>query len=203
MLVAILFPFILVLDSFMTSIAYGTNKIKIPKYSIIILSFISTLFLAISLIFASKISSFLPSLFSNIVSAILLFLLGISNLLHFLFSKGKKKEKKLSLKFKQTHIVVAIYFDELKADIDSSNTLSSKEALLLGIALSFDSILSGFSIGLSNTNIPLLLSFSFSLNIFFLTFGLWIGNKISNFKYDFSWISAFIFFLLSLSKLFF
>lgn len=203
MLIAILFPFVLVLDSFMTSIVYGINKIKIPKFSIFILSFISTFFLAISYLFTAEISSFLPSLFSNVLSSILFFLLGISNLFHFLFHNKKKKEKKLSLDFNQTHIVIAIYFDELKADIDSSLTLSSKEAIFLGIALSFDSILSGFSIGLSNTHLLLLLSISFFLNFLFISIGLWIGNKISNFKYDFSWISAVIFFILSISKLFF
>lgn len=202
MLVTIFFPFVLVLDSFLTSITYGISHIKVPKQSILIISFINTFFLAFSLLCATSIKSLIPNFLCSFLSFLLFFLLGISNLLRYLMHKQTKKEKKFSFKWDQVHFVIAVYFDERKADIDHSCTLSSKEASLLAITLSFDSLLSGFSIGLSSISIPLLLLLSFFLTMISIQLGLWIGSKISNLKFDFSWISALLFFLFAFSKCF-
>ncbi len=199
MLSTILFSLILVLDSFMTSITYGANGIKVPKRSIIIISFIGTLFLSFSLLFASGIKHYISPFFASFISFLLLFLLGLSNLFHFIVKT--KKKKVFSFNFKEIHFVIDIYFDELKADMDHSSSLSVKEAIFLAIALSFDSLLSGFGFGLSDIPISFFLTFTFILNIIVFKIGLWIGKRIQNNHYDFSWLTALIFFILAFSKL--
>lgn len=193
-----LFPFVLVIDSFLTSVTYGANEIKISKQSIIIISLIGTLFLSISLLFASTIKSILPNYVSNVISFSLLFLLGCSNLI----SMRSKKKETTSFDRKKVPFVIDVYFDGRKADIDHSSSLSLKETIVLAIALSFDSLLSGFGIGLSMINIPILLILSFLLNIFSISIGIRLGKKVSDLNQNCSWASSIIFFILAFSKLF-
>lgn len=197
----ILFPLVLVFDSFITSIIYSINRVKISYQSILIISFIGTLFLSLSILFANTIKSLFSSLFCTLLSFALLFLLGLVSLFRY-FIKQLKEKKTFSFQLQHIHFVIDIYFDELKADMDYSSSLSSKEAIFLAIALSFDSLLSGFGIGLADIQIHVLLLITFILNMVSMFLGVWIGKKIKYFHQDFSWISAIIFFVLAISKLY-
>lgn len=70
----------LCIDTFVTSIAYGTNKIKIPFSSAIIINGTCSLFLAISLFIGSILKDFLNPSISTSISFCLLFLLGVYRL---------------------------------------------------------------------------------------------------------------------------
>ncbi|NMB06765.1 MAG: sporulation membrane protein YtaF, partial [Tissierellia bacterium] len=90
------------LDAFVASIAYGTNGIKIPFKSIIIIDLICAFFLMVSLLLGNLIGEILPNKFNIIISFLILISIGIYYLFESFvksYLKGRKgKNGKLKLK---------------------------------------------------------------------------------------------------------
>ena len=70
----------LCIDTFVTSIVYSSNKIKIPVVSGLIIDTICSLFLAISLFFGYLIKDFIPINIASTISFLLLLILGVYRL---------------------------------------------------------------------------------------------------------------------------
>lgn len=143
------------IDSLGVGISYGIKKTKIKLFSILSL-FISSIFInGTSIIIGHIITSFIPNNFVNILGSALLSCIGI-----FI-------------------IIINIVKGPICSDIDNSNEIDIKEAILLGIALSLDSISICFSASIIGVNMyifPLLISLFQSI---FLKFGIYIGKHIS------------------------
>jgi putative sporulation protein YtaF len=196
---------ILSLDSFLTSIAYGTNKIKIPFSSIIIINIVCTFFLSISLLLGSQIRKILPGNIAVIVSFALLFLMGLYYLFEGLIKshiEKKSVKSKIKLKIFNIYIIVDIYLDETKADFNKSKKLDSIEAIALATTLSIDSLAIGFGSSLSNVNGIYILGLSFLFGIFSVWSGQLIGRKlIENSKLNLSWLAGVILIILAFLKI--
>ena len=136
------------IDAFVASIAYGTNKIKIPFYSSVVISIIGSIFLGISLFLGNFIKDFLPGNLPILLSFCILMIIGIYRLFEGLFknyiTKKNKLNKPLTFKIFDLNFVLQVYADETKADFDNSKVLTIKESLYLASALSFDSNAVGF-----------------------------------------------------------
>ncbi|MBC8586971.1 sporulation membrane protein YtaF [Paratissierella segnis] len=201
----ILLVLILSLDSFLTSIAYGTNKIKIPFSSIIIINIVCTFFLSISLLLGSQIRKILPGNIAVIVSFALLFLMGLYYLFEGLIKshiEKKSVKSKIKLKIFNIYIIVDIYLDETKADFNKSKKLDSIEAIALATTLSIDSLAIGFGSSLSNVNGIYILGLSFLFGIFSVWSGQLIGRKlIENSKLNLSWLAGVILIILAFLKI--
>lgn len=204
MLSALLLVLAVCIDAFATSVSYGMGKIKIPFFSALIISLIGTSFLAFSIFCARILSSFINPQTCVILSVILLIFLGITNLfqnsLKSLLRKHKG-QKNVSFSLFDISFVIEIFLDETKADIDNSKTLSPKEALALAIALSLDSLASGFSAGLSVKHFWEPVVLSLIIGILAVISGSLIGQRISR-KTDInlSWISGVVLISLAIIK---
>lgn len=194
------------LDSFVASIAYGTKGIKMPILSIWIVNIISSLFLGISIFLGLLIQRFIPNNITRILSFILLFILGI----YFLFEglvknyldsqKYFKKELKLSLF--DISFVINVYIDELKADLDKSKNLDSREAIYLGTALALDSLAIGFGNSFGNISPFYAMVLSAIVGVIGVSGGLFLGEKIlRKSTINLSWLSGFILIILAFLKL--
>lgn len=119
------------------------------------------------------------------------------------YLKKKSDEvKKVRIKLFQIWFIVDIYVDEIKADLNLSKDLSSKEALFLATALSLDSIAVGFGSSLVNVNYLLVIALSIMVGMFAVRVGLYIGNKLVNkTKINLSWFTGIILIILALLKL--
>ncbi|NMA85730.1 MAG: sporulation membrane protein YtaF [Tissierellia bacterium] len=202
----ILLVLALSLDAFVASIAYGTNKIKIPFKSIIIIDSICAISLVISLLLGGILSKILPDKATIIISFFILMGIGIYYLFESFFKnylKGKKKKNgKVKLKLFNIFFIIEIYIDETKADIDNSRILSSKEALYLATALSLDSLAIGFGSGLLDMNILYILFASLIMDLIAIWSGLFIGKTfVDRAKIDLSWLAGMILILLAVLKL--
>ena len=157
MLESILLVISLCIDACIASFAYGSNKIKISFLSGSMLTFISTAFLAVSLSFGHIIRTFLPSHLTTGICFSILFLLGFFRLFEGLIKTFLNKKASSSDHIKLTlfdfTLILNVYADATLADLDHSKTLSVKEALYLGIALSLDSLIVGFGVALDQINI--------------------------------------------------
>lgn len=202
----LLLVIVLSLDAFVASIAYGTNKIRIPVSSVAVISAICSFIFAISLALGSILKLILPDGFETMISFIILMLLGVYYLLEGIIKahlrKSESSNKKIKFKLADIQLVLDIYLDETKADLDSSKNLNPKEALYLAIALSIDSLAVGFASSLGNINCILAVLFSLIVGATAILVGLFIGRKLAETaKINLSWLSGALLLVLALLKL--
>ena len=132
---AFLLVIALSLDSFLASLAYGGEHIRIPWKSAVLISLIGVLFLSFSLYTAAFIQQFIPPYICRMISFTIFFMIGLSSLFQGTIKSflGTYKRKKLSFEYSGISFVLDIYLDETKADADNSKLLSLKEALYLAV----------------------------------------------------------------------
>ena len=186
------------IDTFVASVAYGTNKIKIPPISSIIISLIGSLVLGISLLFGGFITDLLPRNSSILLSFAILMFLGVYRLFEGIcknfIQKKRKLDKPVTFKIFDFNFALQVYADETKADFDKSKLLSPKEAFYLAFALSFDSLEIGY------LQAVLL---GFVVGIIVILLGVFIGKKAAeNTNLNLSWLSGVILMILAINKLF-
>lgn len=141
----------------------------------IIISAVGALFLTLPAVFGDFLQNFLdPSVCKN-AGKLLLFALGALMLAkHFMRDWGKDKKYPL-----------CVCIDESKAkkaDCNCDRNLSGTESLVLGIGLSADSIVTGFSAGLSGMtlkNAVLMFFCVFLLSLFSVEICHSLGKKLS------------------------
>lgn len=202
----ILLVLTLSIDAFVASLAYGTNKIKIPIKSIVFIDIMCAIFLALSMLLAISFKKILPINVASTISFILLIILGIYYLFESIIKKylNKKSSKKKQVKLKLFNLwlIIDIYIDETKADLDNSKTISLNEALYLAIALSIDSIAIGFGTGIGNINYFAVIILSLIWDIIAIWSGLFLGEKFTEkINVDLSWLSGILLILLAFLKL--
>ena len=145
------------IDSFGIGITYGLKKIKLSDLSKLILFLISIIVTSISVVFGIFLKNSLSSNFIDIFGSLFFICMGI-----FIILKTNKQEYSF--------------------DFDDSKNIDSKEALILGLALSLDSFCIG--IGASSININIYI-FSFLvaiLQFLFLSLGNFFGINLANLK---------------------
>lgn len=110
-----------------------------------------------------------------------------------IFSCFKKEKVKINIKESKTNtqkvykffirflgITIQIIRDPNNSDFDHSNNIDTKEALFLGIALSLDTIGIGISSSMLEINYFFLPLFVSIFELFFLSFGSFLGRRIKN-----------------------
>lgn len=191
-------------DALLVSITYGLDNIKVSHLASVIIAFIGTLFLFLSLSFATLIQQLLSEKLALALSEGLLMLLGCCTLFNSLWKSwlGKLKKQPMCVRFKNIVLLLEIAEDEKNADMDNSNTLSVKEAIMLATALSMDSLASGFAYGLAMTPTFVLYLVNFIVCVLFVDTGLVIGKKMKGrLRWDLSWLSGAFLILLAFSRL--
>ena len=149
MLNSILLAFSVSVDSLGIGITYGIRNAKIKFLSRCVLFVKSIFFTYCSLTIGGFIKSLLSELVTRIISSGILVIIGI-----------------------------LVIFDPIPFDLDKSKAIDIKEALLLGTALSMDSICVGIGSsigGYSASYFPLLVAV---FQLIFMFIGIFIGKKI-------------------------
>lgn len=194
------------LDSFISSFAYGADKIKIPIKPTLIISLVCSLALILSMLLGSLLKIYINSAVLKLLSFIILFGLGIIKLFDSFIKKYIIKHcdayKRIEFSLFNFKFILNIYAEPVKADKDSSKILSIKEAIPLALALSFDSIAVGIGMGLIYTSYIEIFILSFIIGVISIILGVFLGNRISkNIDFDLSWISGIILIILGIFKL--
>lgn len=206
MLESLLLVLSLCVDALVASFAYGTNKIKIPILSSMVLTAISTLFLVLSISLGSFIQGFLKDGMAPIMCFIILFLLGFMRLFEGFLKKYLNKKalssNHIEVMLFNFKLVLNVYANVTLADLDHSKTLSTKEALYLGTALSLDSLVVGFGAALAPISFIQVIFFCIILNLLAIGMGAFVGSKCAEkIDFDLSWLSGAILILLAFLKL--
>ncbi|MFA5575650.1 MAG: sporulation membrane protein YtaF [Tissierellaceae bacterium] len=194
------------LDAFVVSLAYGTNKIKIPFISLVIINGICSIFLGSAILFGSQIRKILPQCITSILSFVILFVLGVYYLLEsiiksYLRAKLRNNEK-VKIKLFDFWFIIDIYVDATKADLNDSKILDSREALYLALALSLDSLAVGFGSSLGGINFIQAILLSFLIGMAFVRIGLGLGKRFAQkTNIDLSWLIGVLLMVLGILKL--
>lgn len=167
-------------DAFATGFAYGVSRTRIPFSSLSILSSISSLVLAFSLLAGNLFTGFLTPRQACHISFLLLLLLGIAKL----FDRSCCEQAD-------------------KADRDRDNFLSPSESVSLGFALSLDSAAAGIGISLPPSYIPAAIIASFLMGILAILSGSFLGKTLScHVRKNICWVSGALLIFLAFLKLF-
>lgn len=194
------------LDSLTAGLTYGTRKVHIQPLSYLILICIPALFITAANQIGTLLACLLPPQVLPWISFLLLFLLGISRIMESLIRRLAAKHPSLTrnrgCKIKQINIIFTIYLSPEYANGDDLQILSAKEALLLSLALSLDSILVGMAFTTEAVSWIFLFLLAVLFNLLFFLIGYLAGHVLCHlFHVDLSWLSGLLLLLLALQAL--
>ena len=154
-------------DTFMVGLSYGATHVKVPRLSMLLIAFISGLMLTFSIKTGSVFSALSSAYPIKILSFVLLFMLALY-----------KGYDALSSHKKGYYYFTTNAFSE-KVNQHEKQILSPKEACLLAVLLSLDSLAAGFST--PALNLPPVILFFCSAFVHFLAlrFGLMSAKLLS------------------------
>ncbi len=197
----------LCLDAFTASLACGISKTKIRWPAVAVISLLCTSALAVSTGLSSLARGVLSAELSSAVSFALLLVIGLVKSFEFLLkrwiSRNENKQNQLRMRVFDLNVVLTVYADADKADLDHSKSISVKEAVYLALALSLDGFAVGFGWGLLPINYLSLTALSLASNVLALTLGYFLGKwLIHKTKLDLSWLGGILLIALAVLKLF-
>lgn len=203
---ALLIVIALSIDAFVSSFAYGTNKIKIPGKSILVINLICTGSLGLALLFGSVLSLWIPEGICQAICFLLLLFLGVIKIFDSAVKSFIRKQKDFQKRFHfslcHMGFILKVYANPEEADRDHSRILSPKEAAFLAVALSLDGLTVGFGAGIGHSITLIVLLFSLVADTLAITLGSWLGIRFTEkLKVDLSWISGALLLLLAIMKL--
>lgn len=174
-------------DGFAVGMAYGIGKIRIPFFSLLVISLASALAVSLSMLCGKGLAELLSPQMSSYVGAIIILGLGV----YFLLMAGKNKinslendqEKPiLAFSIKPLGIIVQILKQPSQADFDCSGEISTSEAFFLGLALAMDALGAGIGIAMTGSNILYTAICVGMLKFILVNSGIFLGSKINAIK---------------------
>jgi len=191
------------IDVFMASFAYGSNKVKIPFKSKLILSAVCSAMLAMAFVGGNVLKQFLSIRATMIICFMILIVIGAMKLLESIISIIMKKRKFLMKDFAIWDFKLTCKLEHDKVKIDNQiKELTVKEAAYLSVALSVDGMAVGVGAGMQNVNMLLAVTFSLVMQMFCIIAGSYLGRKLSDkLNFDLSWLSGVVLGMLAISKL--
>ncbi len=138
----LILAFAVSIDGFAAGLAYGIKRIKIPFISLILIGVTSALAIWISMSIGTMLTAIITPTSAEIFGGIILIGLGswlIIQNINIVSIENKSTSR---------HRLQEVLSEPLKADFDGSGTISSKEALILGMALAMDAMAAGFGASL-------------------------------------------------------
>jgi putative sporulation protein YtaF len=163
LLAMVAFALALNMDALGTGVAYGIRKIRIPFLSLLIISGMSVITIVFSMSAGQMVSQLISPTFAHRLGGILLLLVGVWILIQSIKDTKQDSSDDLSdiertvmqIRIKSLGLVIQILREPAKADLDKSGVISSREALLLGLALAMDAFGAGFAVSMFGFSIPL------------------------------------------------
>ena len=203
---ALLLSVALSIDAFVAAVSYGSQKIHIPKRSLLVIAFFCSAFLGLSLHIGAWLGGFLDYGITAYISFTILFALGLFRIFDSLLKrwilKQGKTGKEISFSVFRLRFILQIYADPKKADVDGSRILSLGEASFLAVALSLDGLAAGLGAGLAGAGAWLTIGLTFLLTLFAMAGGCRFGTRLARvISTDISWIAGGLLILLAILQL--
>ncbi|PLR77773.1 sporulation membrane protein YtaF [Bacillus sp. V3-13] len=190
----LLLAFAVSLDSFSVGFTYGLRKMRIPFKSILIIACCSAASLMAAMAVGHILSALLSAAAADRIGGLIFVLLG-AWILFQVFRPAKTKDGALEEKtivnfeIKSLGLAVNILRKPMSADLDKSGTITGIEAVLLGLALSFDAFGAGAGAAMLDFS-PLYLAVTVAImSSLFVFIGMRTGSMFSTY----GWLQKFSF----------
>lgn len=178
-------------DTFAAGLSYSVKKVRVPLSSMAVISIVSGFMFTLSLIAGEKIAVLIP----HRITAFLSFMVLMALALYKLYDA-------LPRRFCHSEELTTVSLSE-KVNKKNPTLLSPTEAAALSVVLSIDSITAGVSTGAPALSPAFIFFLSSAVHFVSLKLGLFAGDMLlSRMSCNFAWLSAGLFFLLALSRLF-
>lgn len=166
MFFSLLLAFSLSADALGVGVSYGLRRIHFPKISLLLLGAESMAMMLLVLSLGGWLASFFPFASLAKCAAAFLFFFGLWFIKNGLFQKKEKPPQ------------TSLLQNPSACDRDLSSAIEPKEALLLGLVLSADSLGAGLTIALSGLSHWALPLFAACFQTLFLFLGSTLGKKL-------------------------
>lgn len=205
MLNIITFVLALCTDTFVASLAYGANQVQVSWQKAVALNGICSGCLGIALGLGSLVLRLVPVELARTVGFVCLLFLGIVKLLDYSIKKYINSHCSLNKNFRFSlsglKIIINIYGDPMAADWDNSRSLSWKETVCLGAAMSIDSLVAGTMAAFMEIPPLFTVAVCFCMGMALMYAGLFAGRRfIARENMDLSWLSGLLFIFLAFSR---
>ena len=193
-------------DALFASFAYGSRRIQIPIRSILLISFICSGILGLTLLLGTQIALFFDERIAAWLGFGILSALGIIRVFDSFLKNWIRKRgtsgSEMTLKAFRLTFILTIYADPQAADMDGSRTLSTREAAALAVALSLDAIAAGLGIGMGGAMVVPAAGLKFLMTVAAVLIGCKLGGKLAErVDRDLSWLSGGLLILLAVLQL--
>ena len=155
MLTILLLSVALSLDAFAVSFAHGLQKTRIPLFSKLVICVCSILYFGLSVWLGKWIAGFFSPRAASVVGIVLMAVICFYMLFSQLFPKrrkekppGKDPKTLIDISIKSLHLSIQVIRNPMECDLDGSHSIGPGEALLLGTAVSIDSVNIGLGFAL-------------------------------------------------------
>lgn len=165
------------LDSLSVGFTYGVKKMRVPGFSLMLMSLISAFGMLVSMMVGQSLCSMLGNQCHIIGSAILI-LMGFFSLGTTCLPKTKQKDFTSISTASPLKMVARVVEEPVEADLDESGEISIIEALLLGAALALDSLGAGFGAALADYQLVITSGLVGLLTLATLSIGLRAGQMV-------------------------
>ena len=205
MLQSLILVFALCTDTFVASLAYGANQVHVSWGKVALLNGICSGCLGAALGMGSLIDAFIPENLTKVICFVCLFTLGLVKLLDYSIKRYINNHCTLNKNFRFSlsglKIIISIYGDPMAADWDDSKSLSWKETICLGLAMSIDSLVAGTMAAFVDLPALLTVGTCFAMGMALMYAGLYAGQRlIARDGLDLSWLSGLLFIFLAFSR---
>ena len=202
MLSEILLTLIVCIDIYFVAVNYGVQEIKIPITSAVAIGFIGAGMLGLSLLVSNLLTMFIPAKLCSLTGFFVLTAIGVITIFKSIMRmilRRLTERGDICVKMNSIGLGIRLYLDDTYADTDKSKELSVREASALAAALSLDSVATGINSGFFNVNIIRVSIFAFFTGIAAINLGVLTGKRLSEMKYDFSWLSGVMLIILAVA----
>ena len=194
------------MDAFIASFAYGSSRIRIPLSSVMVINFVCSGILGLSIFLGTLVRPYLSEGVSGAICFVILFLIGLAKLLDNITKSWIRKHNDLSknIRFSLMNFkfILSIYADPEKSDADGSKSISLAEAVSLALALSLDGVAVGFGAVMGDVSGAAVFVSSLVTDAAAVLLGVHIGGRMAaDLPFNISWISGIIFIAMAFAKL--
>lgn len=145
-------------DALGVGISYGMRRIRVPLVSMLIISIVSMTIISISMFMGQMAVGYIPPETARHVGGVILVAIGVWAIYQYYRQKkyithktspvaeNNQLEPVSLLRIQVLGLIIQVLKKPHLADLDLSGTISGREAILLGISLSVDSLGAGIAI---------------------------------------------------------
>lgn len=213
------------LDGFGVGITYGLRKIRIPFWSLLVITLCAATMILVAMQVGDLLSAYVPDQFAKTIGAVILIGVGSFAIYNILTQKEKELcddsqtvsapaaedaeedqqgKTVLHLELKKIGLVIQILRTPSSADVDRSGDISVKEAVVLGFALSMDAFGAGIGASLMGFHSLVTAATIALMNLLFIYSGMRIGMKYADTRMlrKLAYLPGVMLILIGLSKFF-